>query len=108
MLRISKKGEALVEAGISLPIIILVIMLLIRVFVFYLDIMTSGISEHNKAREAMDVYRGKVIRVYKSENNIKMNKNDILRKNLNKKITTKAYLINEDFLVRSRGVINAK
>ena len=91
-----------------MPIIILVIMLLIRVFVFYLDIMTSGISEHNKAGEAMDVYRGKVIRVYKSENNIKMNKNGILRKNLNKKITTKAYLINEDFLVRSRGVINAK
>ena len=39
----------MIEAAISLPLIILTAMLLIRMFVFYLDILTTGIREHRKA-----------------------------------------------------------
>ena len=39
----------MIEAAISLPLIILTAMLLIRMFVFYLDILTAGIKEHREA-----------------------------------------------------------
>ena len=47
----SKRGSQMVEAAISLPVIIITAMLLIRLFVFYLDILTTGIKEHREALE---------------------------------------------------------
>ena len=91
----------MVEAAISLPLIILTAMLLIRLFVFYLDILTEGIKEHREAMEVQDAYKGVVMRTYETEKEVVMLRGGILRRNLGKKIDTKAYLINEDFLVRS-------
>jgi hypothetical protein len=51
---INKRGSQMTEAAISLPLVILTAMLMIRLFVFYLDILVTGIEEHRKALEAQD------------------------------------------------------
>ena len=61
---ISKRGSQMVEAAISLPLILITAMLLIRMFVFYLDILTTGIKEHREALEAQDAYNGVMMHIY--------------------------------------------
>ena len=93
------------EAAITLPLIILTAMLMIRLFVFYLDILTTGIEEHRKALEAQDKYKGAAMRTYEEETSVDMLSGGILQRNVSKRIVTKAYLINEDLLVRSGEIL---
>ena len=89
------------EAAISLPLIIITAMLLVRLFVFYLEILTTGIREHREALQAQDAYTGAVIRRYETEKEVVLLRGGVLRRNAGKTIYVKAYMINEDFLVRS-------
>lgn len=91
----------MIEAALSLPLILITVMLLVRLFVFYLDILTTGIKEHREALEAQDSYKGAVIRTYETTEEVIMMKGGILKDYVSKKLDVKAYLINEDFLVRS-------
>ena len=97
----SKRGSQMVEAAISLPLIIITAMLLIRLFVFYMDILTSGIKEHREALKAQDAYRGVAMRTYETEREVVMLKGGVLKRDVSKRLDVKAYLINEDFMVRS-------
>ena len=96
----------MVEASIAMPIIILVIMLLLRLFVFYLQILNTGIKEHELALSAWDKYSGKIMKEYKTEKEVEMIKGGLLGMDLKKRIESKAYFFNEDVLVRSGEVIN--
>lgn len=96
----------MVEAAISLPIIILAAMLMLRLFTFYLEILTAGISEHKEAMKAQDSYRGVVIKTYRDSKEIDMLRGGLLLIDVSKKMDTKAYMINEDVLVRSGGIID--
>ncbi len=89
------------EAAISVPVIILAAMLLVRLLVFYLEILTAGIAEHREALKVQDSYKGMVIRTYETGKEVTMFKGGLLRRNVSKKIKVKTYLINEDFMVRS-------
>ena len=93
------------EAAISLPLVILTAMLMIRLFVFYLDILVTGIEEHRKALEAQDSYNGAVIRTYEEEIRVDMLRGGLLQRNVSKRLKVKAYLINEDLLVRSGEIL---
>ena len=97
----SKRGSQMVEAAISLPLIIITAMLLVRTFVFYLDILTGGIKAHREALAAQDAYKGAMIRTYETVKEVTLVKGGVLKNNANKRLDVKAYLINEDFLVRS-------
>jgi len=97
----SKRGSQIVEAAISLPLILITAMLLVRMFVFYLDILTTGIKEHRKALETQDAYQGVMMRTYETSEEVILLKGGVLKRNAGKRIDVKAYLINEDFLVRS-------
>ena len=97
----SKKGSEMVEAAICIPILILTAMLLLRMFTFYLEILSTGISEHMSALEAWDSYKGAGLRKYSSETEIKLLRGGLLRKDLTKVIKTRTYMINEDLLVRA-------
>ncbi|MBE6028134.1 MAG: hypothetical protein E7227_05925 [Clostridiales bacterium] len=101
----NKKGSQMVEAAISLPVIILTAMLMIRLFVFYLEILTAGIEEHRKALEAQDAYNGALIRTYEAEKSVDILSGGILQRGVSKRIEVKAYLVNEDFLVRSGEIV---
>ena len=91
----------MVEAAVSLPIIILAAMLLIRLFVFYLEILTTGIERHRAVMEEQDAYRGAFIRTYTDEEEISMLRGGLLKADVHKRLEIKAYMINEDILVRS-------
>lgn len=101
----NKRGDEMVEASISLPIIILTVILLLRVFTFYLSILTTGISEHEQALNLWDKYEGKTIKNYEREKKIKMFGGGLLGIDLTKIITTKAYFYNEDVMVRANEII---
>ena len=94
------------EAAISLPLVILTAMLMIRLFVFYLEILTAGIEEHRKALEAQDSYNGAVIRTYEEEISVDMLRGGVLQRDVSKRLQVKAYLINEDLLVRSGEILD--
>ena len=96
-----KRGSQMVEAAISLPLVIITAMLLIRMFVFYLDILTTGINAHREAMAAQDAYTGAMIRTRESSEEVLMFRGGVLRRTVGKTIDVKTYLINEDFLVRS-------
>ncbi len=94
------------EAAISIPLIILAAMLMLRLFVFYLDILTTGIKEHRKALEAQDSYKGAVMRTYEEKAGVDLLKGGVLKRDVSKRIDVKTYLINEDLLVRSGEILN--
>lgn len=96
----------MVEAAISLPIIILAAMLMLRMFTFYLEILTTGISEHKEAMEAQDSYSGAFLRTYRDTKIVKMLHGGLLLIDVSKKTETKAYMINEDILVRTGEIVD--
>lgn len=100
-----KKGSQMVEAAVSLPVILLTAMLMIRLLVFYLEILTAGIDEHREALAAQDAYNGALMRTYEDERRVDMLSGGILKRGVSKRIEVKAYLINEDFLVRSGEIV---
>lgn len=100
-----KRGSAMVEAAISLPLIILTAMLMVRMFTFYIEILTTGIEEHRAALERQDVYRGAAMRTYSSEKEIYLLSGGVLMTDVSKRLDTRAYLINEDLLVRSGMIV---
>ena len=102
----SRKGSELVEAAISLPILILSVMLMLRLFTFCLEILSAGIHEHLNALEAWDSYRGGGINKYSTEREIEMMRGGLLRMNVTKDIRTNLYLINEDVLVRAGEIFD--
>ena len=94
------------EAAISLPLIVLTAMLMVRMFVFYIEILTTSIDEHRKALEAQDTYKGYFMRIYEEETDLYMLRGGVLQKNVSKKLDVKAYLINEDLMVRSGEILD--
>ena len=105
-LLVSKEGSQMVEAAIVIPIIIIGIILLLRLFTFYLEILNTGIKEHEKALEKWDTNKSKLVEIYENTENVEMLKGGLLGINLEKKIYTKAYYFNEDVLVRARMVLD--
>ena len=80
----------MVEAAISLPVIILAAMLMLRLFTFYLEILTTGISEHKEAMEAQDSFRGVFMRTYQDSKEVKMLHGGLLMIDVSKRLETKA------------------
>lgn len=95
-----KKGNEMVEAGLAMPVIILAVLLLVRLFTFYIQILTAGVQEHEVALDKMETYSGKTIKSYETECDIEMIRGGLLSSSLKKTIKTQAYLINEDEMVR--------
>ena len=101
----TKRGSQMVEAAVSLPIIILAAMLLIRLFVFYLEILTTGIERHKEVMEQQDAYRGAFIRTHSDEEEVSLLRGGLLMMDVSKRLEIKAYMINEDMLVRSGEIL---
>lgn len=96
-----KKGSQMVEGAISLPLVILAVMLLIRLFVFYLNIIDTSVCEHISVLRSNDRYKGKIsFKTYNDSAEIMMLRGGLLKFDLSKEIKIKQYLINEDAAVR--------
>ncbi len=101
----NKRGSQMVEAAISLPIIILAAMLLVRLFTFYIEILTTGIENHREIMRQQDAYRGASIRTYTDEDTVSLLSGGLLAFDVRKRLENKAYMINEDLLVRSGEIL---
>ena len=97
----SRRGSQMAEAAMVLPVIILTVMLLLRAFVFYLQILDTGIKEHRQALESMNSYHGTGLRKYSETAEVELLRGGILRRTVSKRIDTKAYMLNEDLMVRA-------
>lgn len=95
----------MVEAAVSLPLIILSAMLLVRLFTFYIEILTTGIENHKEIMQQQDAYRGASIRTYRDEDTVNMLSGGLLKFDVHKRLENKAYMINEDILVRSGEIL---
>jgi len=100
----NKRGAEMVEAAISLPLIILTAMLLVRAFTFYLEILNTSLSEHMEALERWDDYSGTGMQVYRNTREVKLLRGGVLLFDATKEINTKAYMLNEDLMVRASEV----
>lgn len=103
----SRRGSQMVEAAIVLPVLILTVMLLLRAFVFYLQIINTGVSEHMDALESCDSYRGSGLKQYSSQAEVGMARGGVLRHNLSKRIDTRLYMLNEDLMVRAGEALSS-
>lgn len=101
----SRRGSVMTEAAISLPIVILAAMLMLRLFIFYLQILTTGIDEHKRILKEQDAYRGALLRTYTEEKKVSMLRGGLLKSDAAKRLEIKAYMINEDMLVRSSELL---
>lgn len=101
----NKKGAEMVEASISMPLIILTIFLLLRLFTFYLSILTTGINEHEKAFSAWETYSGVVAGHYENEKSVWLLSGGLLKMDVSKDIKTEAFFYNEDNMVRASELV---
>ena len=95
----------MVEAAVSIPVLILTAMLLLRLFTFYLEILSTGIHDHMNALDAWDSYSGSGFRKYSTETDVDMLRGGVLKRSVSKRINTVTYLLNEDVLVRAGEVL---
>lgn len=96
-----KRGYEMVEASMTLPIIILTTVLLVRIFTFYLEILNTQVKNHEDALNKNNSYEKLIFTSYKKDDSVKMMKFEILKFDLEKKINTKLYLYNEDKIIRA-------
>ena len=96
----------MIEAAIVFPVLILTAMLLLRLFTFYLEILSAGINEHMNALESWDSYCGAGVRKYSAHREVRMIRGGLLKFDLIKHIDTDSFLINEDNLVKAGELFN--
>ena len=104
--RINRQGSQMTEAAITVPVIILAAMLLLRMFTFCLETLTADVKKHREAMDAQDSYSGAFIRTYTDTVEVRLLHGGLLSFNAGKRTEIRAYMINEDFLVRSGKVID--
>lgn len=101
----NKRGSQMVEAAIVLPVVIIAIMLLIRLFTFYLQILCTAVNAHEAALREWKSYNGFAGKKYEATEEVEMIKGGLLSSNLKKTIEVKAYFYNEDKLVRTSAIL---
>ena len=101
---LNKRGSEMAEAAISLPVVILTAMLLIRMFTFYLEILNTSVAEHEIAMDKWDSYGGVGMSVYRNTRDVKLLRGGMLLFDVRKELNTKAYMLNEDLMVRANEV----
>lgn len=97
-----KNGSQMVEASIVLPLVILVAMLLIRVMVFYMEILCAGVRLHGNTiaeqTDRLDITIKRNVR----EDRVDLAPGGVLRHSPGKDLKAEWYLINFDQQVRAR------
>ena len=101
----NRRGAEMVEGAISLPLILITSMLLLRTFVFYLEIINTSVAEHIEALERTDSYKGSGFQVYKNSEEVRLLRGGVLKFDVTKEIKTECYMLNEDLLARAGGII---
>ncbi len=102
----NQRGHEFVEAAMVLPIITLVVILLLNLFVFYLNIMVTGVREHKEVYKEWDMDSSMSIKTYCTHKNVRMARTGLLGSSPVTSLEIKAYYFNEDIIVRMKGLID--
>ncbi len=102
----NQRGNEFVEAAIVLPIITLLVILLLNLFVFYLNIMVTGVREHKDIYKEWDTDASMSIKTYCVHKNVSMARTGLLDSSPVTSLEIKAYHFNEDKIVRMKGLID--
>lgn len=103
----NRRGSQFVEASVAVPIAILAVLLLVRIFVFYLEILNMGVKEHEKFFAEWDAYGEGIYHKYEEKASVSMLGGGLLGIDLKNTLEIEANLYNEDKIVRSRIIAEA-
>ena len=78
------------------------VMLILILFVFYLNILATGVKGHKEACRRWDSDREAVIKVYRKSESVRMAPAGILRTRPECRLEIRSYEFNEDLLVRAK------
>ncbi len=95
----------MVEAAIAVPVIILAAMLMLRMFVFCLDVLSSSVKLHLEALKESDAYQGKLVSDFSVQKEVVLARSGLLNAAAEKTIKVEMPLYNEDYLVRTNEVV---
>lgn len=103
-----KKGNEFVEAGIVLPLIMIVIAILLRMFTFYFDILTTATASHERALMPLscDGEGARVLTVHTTHESVSMAPSLHLHAIPHKDICVTVIDVNEDLIVRTGEMID--
>lgn len=93
----------MVEASLVLPAIILITVLILRLFTFYLQILTTQIQGHQKIMERARNERG--IQILRDEETLSMIQSGFFEGKLDETMEWEWYNFSEDAMVRAEAVI---
>lgn len=96
------------EAAVVLPVIILAAALILRMFVFYLEITVTGAKAHLDVMKIWDEADTTVVEVYQRTKTVNMLSDRLLAVHPRKNIEIRAYMFNEDRIVRAGVLADGK
>lgn len=102
----SRRGNEFVEAAVAIPLITAAVLLILNLFVFYLNILATGVKDHKEACRRWDSDRKAVIKVYRKSESVRMAPTGILRTRPECRLEIRSYEFNEDLLVRAKEVLH--
>ena len=102
----NQKGNEFVEASIAIPIITMVVILILNLFVFYLNILVTGVCAHKEVTDAWDSENNVAVKTQTRMERIQMPGTGLLRKSLSSDLEIKSYHFNEDFILRAKELIH--
>lgn len=104
----NQKGNEFVEASIAIPIITMVVILILNLFVFYLNILVTGVQAHKEVTDAWDSENTVAVKTQKWVEHIQMPGSELLPKSISSDMEIKSYHFNEDFILRAKELIHEK
>ena len=81
-----------------IPLITAAVLLILNLFVFYLNILATGVKGHKEACRRWDSDREAVIKVYRKSESVRMGPEC--------RLEIRSYEFNEDLLVRAKEVLH--
>ncbi|MBR0373529.1 MAG: hypothetical protein IJH91_03245 [Mogibacterium sp.] len=91
-----------------MPIIILIVVLMLRLFAFYLEILSVQVTAHVEASNLWNGYDKVAIRSYRDRKTVTLAAGGVLKSTVSKDIITETYLFNEDLIIRTGNLFSDK
>lgn len=101
----NRRGEQFVEASLVLPAIILIAVLILRLFTFYLQILTTQVKGHQDLIERAENERG--IQILREEETVTMIQSELFKGKLDETMEWEWYNFSEDATVRAEALVSS-
>ncbi|HKK95578.1 MAG TPA: hypothetical protein VJ916_04600 [Anaerovoracaceae bacterium] len=104
-LKNSKRGEEIVEATITIPIILMITFVLIRFTVYYYQIMETRVDMHDQIIEEAFSENNKLVDVVSQKDSVEFFDNTILIDGISYSMSSSYYKYNETDIILAGDLI---